>query len=112
MDKETAENKVSPFGKMNVQISYMTTNTGISLHRLKKEFTYMIFLQPTKRSPGSRTAEQEHLSREVMVGVIEGCDAETAVVLQTAHVVETLDLVVQGHVCLFLNQVNYSCWGR
>ena len=89
LDKETAERKVSPFGKMNIQIADMTSNTGISLHSLEKEFTYMDSLQPTKRPPEywqnlgsskSRTAEQEKLSREVIGEVIDGCDAETAVV--------------------------------
>ena len=90
-DKETTERKVSPFGKMSIQLADMTTNTGISLHGLEKEFTYMYLdsLQPTKRPPEywqnlgsskSRSAEQEKLSREVIGGVIEGCDAETAVV--------------------------------
>ena len=50
LDKETAERKISPFGKMNVQISYMTTNMGISLHRLEKEFTYMNFFATYKTS--------------------------------------------------------------
>ena len=38
MDKESAERKISPFGKMNVQVVDMITSTGISLHSLEKEF--------------------------------------------------------------------------
>ena len=73
---------------MNVQVADMSTNTDISLHSLEKEFNFIHSLQPTKRpieywqnlgSTKSRTAEQEKLSREVIDGLIENSDAETAV---------------------------------
>ena len=88
LDKNTAERKLSPFGKMNFQVAAMSTNTAISLHSLEKEFNFLDSLQPTKRPPEywqnlgstkSTTAEQEKLSREVIDGLIENCDAETAV---------------------------------
>ena len=88
LDKDTVERKISPYGKMNVQVADMSTNTDISLHSLEKEFNFLDSLQPTKRPPEywqnlgsskSRTAEQEKLSREVIDGLIENCDAETAV---------------------------------
>ena len=55
---------------------------------MEKEFNFLESLQPTKRSPeywqnlGSsktRTAEQEKLSREIIDGLIDRCDTETAV---------------------------------
>ena len=70
---------MSPFGKKNIQVSDMSTNTRTSLHSLEKEFNFLESLQPTKRSPeywqnlGSsktRTAEQEKLSREIIDGLI------------------------------------------
>ena len=51
MDTESAERKVSLFGKMNVQVADMISNTGISLHCLEKEFTFTESLQPSKRKP-------------------------------------------------------------
>ena len=47
---EVVEHKVSPFGKMNIQIADMTSNTGIS-HYLKKEFTYHESMQHSKSKP-------------------------------------------------------------
>ena len=38
---------MSPFGKMNIQIADMTSNTGIS-HYLEKEFTYHESMQLSK----------------------------------------------------------------
>lgn len=51
MEKESAEQKISPFGKMNVQVADMTSNTGITLHSLEKEFNYLESPQSTKRKP-------------------------------------------------------------
>ena len=73
---------------MNVQVADMTTNTDVSLQSLEKEFNFLESLQPTKRSPeywqklGSsktRTAEQEKISREIIEGLIDSCNTETAV---------------------------------
>ena len=85
---EIVEHKVSPFGKMNIQLADMTSNTGISLHSLEKEFTYQESLQPSKSKPEywnclgsskSRSGEQEMLSREIIEGLLETCDRDTAV---------------------------------
>ena len=89
LDSDATERKISPFGKMNVQLADMSSNTGISLHCLEKECTYLESLQPSKRPPEywqnlgsskSRSSEQEQLSRDLIGGVIEKCDAETAVI--------------------------------
>ena len=40
METEQVERKISPFGKMNVQVADMVSNTGIPLHCLEKECTY------------------------------------------------------------------------
>ena len=37
-DREEREQRMSPFGKMNLQVADMSSNTGISLHSLDKEF--------------------------------------------------------------------------
>ena len=88
IDNDQTERKNSPFGKMNVQVADMTTNTNISLQSLEKEFNFLESLQPTKRSPeygqnlGSlktRTVQQEKLSREIIEGLIDSCNTETAV---------------------------------
>ena len=39
-ESELMERKISPFGKMSIQIADMISNTGISLHCLEKEFTF------------------------------------------------------------------------
>ena len=51
VESEIVEHKVSTFGKMNIQLADMTSNTGISLHSLEKEFTYQESLQPSKSKP-------------------------------------------------------------
>ena len=51
IENDKTERKVSPFGKMNIQVADMSTNTEISLHSLGKEFNFLESLQPTKRSP-------------------------------------------------------------
>ena len=88
IENDQIERKISPFGKMNVQIADMSTNTDISLHSLEKEFNFLESLQPTKKSPEywhnlgsskSRNAQQEKLSREIIEDLIGNCDAETAV---------------------------------
>ena len=70
IENDQTEKKISPFGKMNVQIADMSTNTYISLHSLEKEFNFLESLQPTKKSPEyrhnlgsskSRNAQQEKL---------------------------------------------------
>ena len=89
LDSDATERKISPFGKMNVQLADMSTNTGISLHCLEKECTYLESLQPSKCPPEywqflgsskSRSSEQEQLARDLIGGVIEKCDADTAVI--------------------------------
>ena len=88
IENDQIERKISPFGKMNVQIADMSTYTDISLHSLEKEFNFLESLQPTKKSPEywhnlgsskSRNAQQEKLSREIIEDLIGNCDAETAV---------------------------------
>lgn len=88
LDIEKSEKKISPFGKMNLQMADMCTNTGISLHSLEKELNFLESLRPSKSPPeywkslGSsktRTAEQEKISREVVGSILEKCDAETAI---------------------------------
>ena len=88
VDSESVERKVSPFGKMNVQVADMISNTGISLLSLEKEFTYTECLRPSKPKPEywqnlgsskSRTHTQEALSREIIGAIIEECDEKTAI---------------------------------
>ena len=88
VESETVEHKVSPFGKMSIQLADMTSNTGISLHSLEKELTYQECLQPSKSKPEywnclgsskSRSSEQEVLSREIIGGLLDKCDMTTAV---------------------------------
>ena len=67
----------------------MTSNTGVSLHRLEKEFTYYKdSLQPSKPKPEywnslgsskSRTSDQEALSRDIVGGLLDQCDTDITV---------------------------------
>ena len=50
-ESDMTERKISPFGKMHIQIADIISNTGISLHCLEKEFTFSETLQPSKRQP-------------------------------------------------------------
>ena len=88
VDSESAERKISPFGKMNVQVADMVSNTGIFLHCLEKEFTFTESLQPSKSKPEywqnlgsskSRTKMQETLSREVIGSMLDDCNERTAI---------------------------------
>ena len=87
-ESELMERKISPFGKMSIQIADMISNTGISLHCLEKEFNFSETLQPSKRQPEywqnlgsskSRTKNQEAQSREIIEKIIEGCDENTVI---------------------------------
>ena len=80
VESDFVEQKISPFGKMNIQLADLTSNTGISLHTLEKEFTYQDSLQPSKSKPEywsclgsskSRSSEQEQLSREIIGELLE-----------------------------------------
>ena len=88
METEQAERKISPFGKMNVQVADMVSNTGIPLHCLEKECTYAESLRPSKSKPEywqnlgsskSRTKMQEALSRELIGNMLENCNETTAI---------------------------------
>ena len=88
LDHEEAEQKISPFGKMNIQVADMLSNTRVNLNGLEKEFNYLESLQPSKQRPEywtglgsskSRTGEQEKLSREIIGDLIEKCDAGTVI---------------------------------
>ena len=88
VESELMEHKISPFGKMSIQIADMISNTGISLHCLEKEFNFSETLQPSKRQPEywqnlgsskSRTKNQEAQSREIIEKIIEGCDENTVI---------------------------------
>ena len=50
IENDQTERKMSPFGKMNIQVADISTNTDISLHSLGKEFNFLESLQPTKIS--------------------------------------------------------------
>ena len=47
IDSDNTEHKISPFGKMNLQVADMISNRGIALHSLEKEFTFTESLQPS-----------------------------------------------------------------
>ncbi|MEW8545279.1 MAG: reverse transcriptase domain-containing protein, partial [Candidatus Thiodiazotropha sp.] len=88
VDMDMVERKISPFGKMNLQVADMISNTGISLHCLEKEVTFTESLQPSKRKPeywqnlGSskaRSKVQEAQSREIVGTMIENCNEKTAI---------------------------------
>ena len=42
-EKDVQERRISPFGQMHVQIADMVSETSISMHKLEKEFSYVVF---------------------------------------------------------------------
>ena len=110
VDSESGERKVSPFGKMNVQVADMISNTGISLLSLEKKTTYTECLRPSKPKPEywqnlgsskSRTHTQEALSREIIGAIIEKCDEKTAIAFTGGSCLGTPGPCGTG-ACLFL----------
>ena len=88
-DKEETVHRICPYGKMNMQVANMISNTGVSLDNLEKECNCLDSLQPSKQKPeywnilgssNSRTGVQEELSREIIGGILDSCDDGTAVV--------------------------------
>ena len=87
IESEVVEHKVSPFGKMNIQLADMTSNTGISLHSLEEEFRYQESLQTSKSKPeywnclgASKSRSGEEIqSREIIGGLFKTCDLDTTV---------------------------------
>ena len=85
---EKIEHRLSPFGKMNIQLADMTSNTGLALHNLEQELNFLDSLQPSKKKPEywltlgsskSRTTEQERSSRNLLTDIIGSCSTDTTV---------------------------------
>ena len=109
LDHEEAEQKIFPFGKMNIQVEDMLSNTGVNLNSLEKEFNYLESLQPSKQRPEywtglgsskSRTGEQEKLSPEIIGDLIDKCDAGTAIAFTDGSCLGNLGPCGAG-ACLF-----------
>ena len=49
-ERDGTEHRVSPFGKMNVQVADMMSNIGITLNSLEKDCNYLESLQPSKQN--------------------------------------------------------------
>ena len=88
-ERDGTEHRISHFGKMNVQVADMMSNTGITLNSLEKDCNYLEKLLPSKQKPeywnilGSskfRTGEQEQISREIIGGMLDSCEDGTSVV--------------------------------
>ena len=65
-ESELMERKISPFGKMSIQLADMISNTGISLHCLEKEFTFSETLDPVKDSQ-STGKTSDHPNQELKI---------------------------------------------
>lgn len=83
-----AERKVSPFGLMDIQVADMVSNTGIQIHNLEKQMSFIAALQPSREPPeywkslGSsknRSKEQEMSSRLIVGNMVESCSTNTAI---------------------------------
>ena len=81
-DEIESEKFLSPFGKLQLQLEDMSSETGITTFNIKPEFSFEDSLQPSKRRPEywdrlgsskSRTEEQQNESRSNIQGLLDNC---------------------------------------
>ena len=81
-DKIESEKFLSPFGKLQLQLEDMSSETGITTFNIEPEFSFEDSLQPSKKRPEywdrlgsskSRTEEQQNESRSIIQGLLDNC---------------------------------------
>ena len=91
--KQNIENEkfLSPFGKIQLQLEDLTSETGTTTFNIEPEFSFEESLQPSKRRPEywdrlgsskSRTEEQQIESRSIIQGLLDNC-TQTSVIAFT-----------------------------
>ena len=87
-DNIKTERFVSPFGKIQLQLEDLHSETGITTYNIEPEFSYQESLQPSKRRPEywdrlgsskSRSAEQETESRSVIQSLLDSCTPDSVI---------------------------------
>ena len=79
---------VSPFGKIQLQLEDLHSETGITTYNIEPEFSYQESLQPSKRRPEywdrlgsskSRSARQDIESRSVIQSLLDSCTPDSVI---------------------------------
>ena len=105
-DNIKTERFLSPFGKIELQLEDLQSETGATTHNIEPEFSYQESLQPSKRRPEywdrlgsskSRSTEQDIESRSIIQGPLDSCTPDSVIALQTDPV-----SLIQDHVVLDL----------
>lgn len=87
-DNIQSERFVSPFGKIQLQIEDLQSETGITTFNIEPEFSFQESLQPTKRRPEywnrlgsskSRSEEQQTESRSIIQGLLDTCSPDSVI---------------------------------
>ncbi|MEW8544970.1 MAG: reverse transcriptase domain-containing protein [Candidatus Thiodiazotropha sp.] len=87
-DNINTERFVSPFGKIQLQLEDLQTETGTTTYNIEPEFSYQESLQPSKRRPEywdrlgsskSRSTEQEIESRSIIQSLLDSCTPDSAI---------------------------------
>ena len=87
-DNIKTERFVSPFGKIQLQLEDLHSETGITTYNIEPEFSYQESLQPSKRRPEywdrlgsskSRSAEQEIESLSVIQSLLDSCTPDSVI---------------------------------
>ena len=88
--KDEIENEkfLSPFGKIQLQLEDMSSETGTTTFNIEPEFSFEDSLQPSKRRPEywdrlgsskSRTEEQQNESRSIIQGLLDNCSPSSII---------------------------------
>ena len=86
-----SEKFLSPFGKVQLQLEDLSSETGTTTFNIEPEFSFEESLQPSKRRPEywdrlgsskSRTEEQQIESRAIIQGLLDTC-SQTSVIAFT-----------------------------
>ena len=81
-DEIESEKFLSPFGKLQLQLEDMSSETGITTFNIEPELSFEDSLQPSKKRPEywdrlgsskSRTEEQQNESRSIIQGLLDNC---------------------------------------
>ena len=71
MDQEQTEQKISPFGKIDIQVANMLSNTRMTLNGLEKDFNFAATQTATRVLEGTRIIKVKN--RRAIKAITKNC---------------------------------------
>ena len=82
------ERFISPFGKIQLQLEDLYSETGVTTYNIEPEFSYQDSLQPCKKRPEywnrlgsskSRSEDQQNESRSIIQNLLDNCTPDSVI---------------------------------